>query len=73
MRGVVKSSAAIESYTVGHSEEISLSRQCSQDLGSGEVNSGAAWGPAGQSDRQPQRSELGDVGAGRSGFLRSFS
>lgn len=47
--------------------------RCSQDLGSGEVNSGATWGPAGQSDGQPQRSELGVVGAVRSGLLRSFS
>lgn len=35
------------------------------------MNGGAARGPAEQSDGQPQRSELGDLGARRPGHLKS--
>lgn len=37
------------------------------------MNGGAAWGPAEESDGQPQRGELGDVGARRPGHLKSVS
>lgn len=47
--------------------------RCSQGLAYGEVNGGAAWGPAEESDGKPQRGELGDVGARRPGHLKSVS